>query len=253
MTEAAFYPWLLGTWAALGAVTLATLFFVTAPYGRHARQGWGPSLPAAVGWIAMELPAPLVFFAIWTVGRWRGLPGSVALLLLWESHYVYRAFVFPWLRRGAARPVPLGIVFSAAFFNVVNGYLNARWLFHLGPGRDAGWLGDPRFLLGAALFAVGFAVHVNADSTLRNLRAPGETSYRVPHGGLFRWVSCPNYLGEIVEWIGWAIASGSLAGASFAFWTVGNLLPRARSHHRWYRSTFPDYPRERKAILPLVF
>ena len=70
--------------------------------------------------------------------------------------------------------------------------------------------------------------------------------------GFFRFVSCPNYLGEIVEWTGWAIISWSLPGLAFAVWTAANLLPRALTHHRWYRQNFPDYPRDRKAILPLL-
>ena len=37
-----------------------TLFFFTAPYGRHFRQGWGPSVSPRTGWILMELPALLV-------------------------------------------------------------------------------------------------------------------------------------------------------------------------------------------------
>ena len=28
---------------------------------------------------------------------------------------------------------------------------------------------------------------------------PYSPDYRVLHGGLFRWLSCPNYLGEIAE------------------------------------------------------
>jgi len=55
---------------------------------------------------------------------------------------------------------------------------------------------------------------------------------------------------EIIEWCGWALATWTWAGAAFAFFTIANLLPRALSHHRWYREKFPDYPRERKAILP---
>jgi hypothetical protein len=44
-------------------------------------------------------------------------------------------------------------------------------------------------------------------------------------------VSCPNYLGEILEWIGWAIATWSLAGWVFAIWTMANLAPRAFTNH----------------------
>jgi protein-S-isoprenylcysteine O-methyltransferase Ste14 len=75
----------------------------------------------------------------------------------------------------------------------------------------------------------------------------------IPRGGLFRWVSAPNYLGEMMEWVGFAIATWSLAGAAFAVWTIANLLPRAVSNHRWYRSKFADYPPERRALIPWIF
>ena len=46
-----------------------------------------------------------------------------------------------------------------------------------------------------------------------------------------------------------AVASAA-SGLAFAVWTIANLAPRARSNHLWYRQTFPDYPAERKALLP---
>jgi len=82
------------------------------------------------------------------------------------------------------------------------------------------------------------------------LRRPQESGYKIPYGGLFRWVSCPNYLGEIVIWTGWAVTTWSLPGLAFALWTATNLIPRARANHRWYRNYFPDYPASRKALLP---
>jgi hypothetical protein len=33
---------------------------------------------------------------------------------------------------------------------------------------------------------------------------------------------------------------------------IANLLPRAIAHHRWYANNFPDYPKERKAIIPFI-
>ena len=50
------------------------------------------------------------------------------------------------------------------------------------------------------------------------------------------------YLGEIVEWGGWALLTWSPTGLAFFVWTVANLAPRAWSHHRWYHEKFPDYP-----------
>jgi 3-oxo-5-alpha-steroid 4-dehydrogenase 1 len=49
-------------------------------------------------------------------------------------------------------------------------------------------------------------------SVLRNLRKPGDTGYYIPKGGMFEYVSGANFFGEILEWTGFAIASGSTAG-----------------------------------------
>jgi steroid 5-alpha reductase family enzyme len=197
----------------------------------------------------MELPAVLTILVLVLAGG-RVTAATVAFLVLWELHYVYRTFVFPFRLRGSGRRTPWSVVAMAAVFNVVNGYFNGS---HLSAAEySASWLGSPQFLAGAALFLVGFAVNIHSDSVLRNLRKPGETGYKIPQGGLYRFVSCPNYFGEVLEWTGWAIATSSLAGLSFAVWTVANLVPRAVAHHRWYRERFPDYPKERKAVVPFL-
>lgn len=252
MTETAVYRWLLAGWLALAPAVFVLLLRVTAPYGRHGRRGWGPAVPAAAGWVLMELPAPLLFAFFWWAGGAPLRMPQLLFLALWELHYLHRALVYPLLRIGRGRPMPLSIPLLAIVFNVVNAYLNGRYLFGIGPAYPAGWLRDPRCLAGAALFFAGWAVNLHSDAILRRLRRPGETGYRIPRGGLFRFVSCPNYLGEIVEWIGWALMTWSPPGLAFALWTIANLAPRALAHHRWYRSTFPDYPRERRALVPFV-
>jgi protein-S-isoprenylcysteine O-methyltransferase Ste14 len=85
---------------------------------------------------------------------------------------------------------------------------------------------------------------------LAALRKPGEGGYKILRGWLYERVSCPNYLGEILVWCGWALATWSLAGAVFLLWTVANLIPRALSNHQWYRQHFDNYPENRKAVLP---
>jgi len=246
------YEW---GWKGMLVAAVAAFLFLyrtAAPYGRHHRPGWGPTLPARWGWFAMESVSPLVFAGVWwTTGR--GAPG---LLVLWWLHYAYRAFIYPFRIRGGMKPMPWITAAAAVLFNLWNGAINGY-----GAGASSGGASGEvfptdsplRIVLGLALFALGAATNHRADAQLRALRAPGETGYRIPYGGLFRWVSCPNYLGEIVEWTGFALLAGHPAAWAFAAFTFANLAPRARRHHAWYRETFADYPSSRRALIPFVY
>lgn len=251
--EAALFPWLLGGWIALAAVTFVALFFVTAPYGRHRAVGRGPMVNATLGWVVMESPSVLVPLACFLVAPRPLGAATWALFALWQLHYVHRAFIFPFRRRGGQPEMALSVMLTALVFTGCNGYLNGRYLSALGPPLPAAWLSDPRLLVGGALFLLGFAINQQSDWILFHLRRPGETGYKIPQRGLYRFVSCPNYFGEVIEWSGWAIATWSLPGLAFALWTVANLVPRARVHHRWYRHQFADYPPHRRAIIPFLY
>lgn len=235
-----------------GAVAFLALLFVPAPYGRHARAGWGPTLPTRLAWVVQELPAPLCFAIVFARGEHAGRLVPLLFLALWQLHYLQRTFVFPLLMRAGQRRTPLTTVLLAIAFNAVNASLNAYAISHGALRHTQAWLADPRLAVGVALFLAGWAANLHSDAILRHLRKPGEAGYRIPRGGLFRYVTAPNYLGEIVEWIGWAIATWTAAGFAFAFFTIANLAPRALSHHRWYHERFPDYPPERRALIPFV-
>ena len=246
------YRYGVGLVLVAAALTFPALFFVTAPYGRHGRSGWGPGLPARMGWLVMELPSPLCFALAFSRGEHALEALPLLFLGLYQLHYLQRTFVFPLLMRAGGRPMPLATAAMAFVFNIVNGTLNGLAVSQFG-SYGSEWLGDPRFVLGVGLFVAGYAINLHSDAVLRGLRRPGETGYKIPRGGLFRWVSSPNYFGEIVEWCGWALATWTAAGLAFAVFSFANLAPRAVANHRWCREKFPDYPAERRAILPGVW
>ena len=252
MNERALFDWLVICVYVAAAASFVALLFVTAPYGRHLRPGWGPAVASRTGWVLMESPSVIVFAAVYAMGDLRAEPIPLVLLATWMMHYVRRTFVYPFRLRSAGRPMPLSIVAMGFAFNLVNASLNARWISHLGP-YAGGAGGGPWLWIGIAIFVGGWMLNGSSDRRLIRLRGPEEAGYRIPYGGGFRFVTCPNYLGEIIEWIGWALATWSLAGVAFAAWTVANLLPRAVSHHRWYYEEFEDYPAERKALIPGVW
>lgn len=49
---------------------------------------------------------------------------------------------------------------------------------------------------------------------------------------MFEYVSGANFLGEIIEWVGYAIVAGTVVAWSFALFTLANIAPRAMAHHR---------------------
>ncbi len=250
MIEADLYAHLLtGVFIAAG-LSAVSLLLLTAPYGRHARGGWGPTMDTRWSWVVMESPSALWFLAVFLAGAHAWSLAPLALAAMWLAHYVQRTFVFPFTLRPGGR-TPISVVAMGFLFNLVNAYLNARWLSHFGD-YETSWLWSPSFLIGLGLFITGYRINRWADRVLANLRKPGETGYKIPRGGLYEVITCPNYFGELLEWTGFAIAAGSLAGWAFAVFTAANLIPRALAHHRWYREKFPDYPPWRKAVIPMV-
>ena len=252
MTEATLHNY--ATWAEIGLaiLTFISLFFITAPYGRHGRGGWGPEVNQRLGWVLMELPACVLWLAIFFMGEHALEVAPLVLMSLWQVHYINRTFIFPLRIKAEGKTTPFSIVLTAVVFNSLNAYINARWVSQLGH-YDGSWLFDVRFIVGALLFALGFAINQHADWVLMNLRKPGETGYKSPRGGLYTYITCPNYFGEVLEWTGFAIASWSLPGLAFALYTFANLAPRARDHHRWYKQKFSDYPSERRVLIPFVW
>ena len=233
-------------------IILVSLFYFTAPYGRHQRSR-NAGLNPRIGWVIMELPSVVLFALVYFHGVNANYKASFILFSVWELHYIQRTFIYPALMRPGVAMMPYSIIATGGFFNIINALLNAIALTHLPFGYPDSWLIDLRFLLGISLFFLGFMINIHSDHILRNLRKPREIDYKIPRGGLFRWISSPNYFGEIMEWCGCGIATWSLAGVAFAAFTFANLAPRAWSHHKWYNKTFSNYPKNRKAIIPFIF
>jgi 3-oxo-5-alpha-steroid 4-dehydrogenase 1 len=250
MTEPVWYYVSVLVWAAVGAITFIYLFFQTAPYGRHTASGWGPMISNRLGWMIMEGVSP-VFISFWFwLGHPQKSPMDYLLYALYTGHYIYRGYVFPFLTRTKGKKMPVSITFSAVFFNLVNTFFIGYFLGFLG-GRPS--ISILELAAGLLLFFGGFSTHVISDQMLIHLRKPGETGYKIPRGFLFRYVVSPNYLGEVIEWVGFAILAGSTAGWLFVIWTLANLMPRAYAHLKWYRKAFPDFPAGRKAMFPGLF
>ena len=250
--ENTFYYYGLVSWIGLSIITFIFLI-IRKPktYGRHIIKDT-LSINNRLGWFLMELPTVILVPYFFLKGSLDYNLVTLSFISLYMIHYINRVFVFPLRIRTRAKRIPLLVVMSAIIFNVFNTYFIAYYFGNLSPNYDISWFYSPYFIIGFILFIVGAYINNQSDTILINLRKDAENGYKVPFGGLFKYVSCPNHLGEIIEWIGFAILSWSLPTFAFALWTIANLLPRAIQHHNWYRARFTDYPQERKAVFPYL-
>ncbi len=239
--------------AALGV--FVALHFFEAGYGYLFDRRYGAPVPNKIGWVVMEAPVFIFMCILWACSErmWEAAP--LTLFALFQTHYLQRAFIFPLLMRGNSK-MPIGIVVMGMIFNTLNALMQGGWIFYVSPaGFYDGWFAKPYIYIGGAIFLFGMAVNLHSDSIIRHLRKPGDTRHYIPRGGMFRYVSSANYFGEFAEWVGFAVASWSWAGAVFAWWTFANLAPRAASLYRRYEKEFGAEFTElkRKKIIPFIY
>ncbi len=246
---------------AVAGATAVAAPFVRTPYGRFADPALGPSLDPRIGWFLMELPASLAFIYFYSQGPNTGSPFALFVLFVWLVHYANRGFVMPALMRvpaGQKSSFSLMVVLIGWSVTSLHGYLSGAWASTHAGHVGFAWFADPRFILGVGLYYAAFLANLHSDHIVRNLRTPEEVergirNYRIPHGGLFRYVSNPSYLTELLFWAGFALFTWSLAGVYILALSAANLIPRAVSTHAWYRDRFADYPTQRKILIPFLW
>ena len=235
---------------AFAVLIFVLLFFISAPYGKFLRKGWGYTISAKWAWMGMELPSPVLMACFFLTAIQRSLPQYI-FIIFWLVHYIHRAFFYPFIQSGREKPYPFILVIMAFVFNCLNGYVNGFGVFH-NTLYAFSWFFTWQFLVGTSLFILGFVINKSADERLHDLRKTNPAAYLIPEGWLFDYISCPHYFGEIIEWAGWAVMTWSLPGLAFLVFTFANLFPRAISSHKWYKANFPEYPPKRKAIIPFI-
>ena len=236
-------------WVLVGVITFVYLFFVSAPYGRHIRKGWGKNISARAGWVIMESPCVIIMSIYAFIVRDNLETLHIIFLSLWLLHYIHRSFIYPFVIDMTNPKMPISIASSAFFFNIVNVNLQAFGIYYF-TEYSQDWINSDIFYIGLIVFFTGMYINIKSDYLIISLRKNKGPGYHLPTKFLHKYISSPNYFGEIIEWLGWTILTWSISGAVFALWTIANLFPRALAHHKWYKNKFDNYPSNRKAIIP---
>lgn len=169
--------------AMLAAGVYVALHFFEAGYGYLFNPKYGPPVPNKVGWVVMESPVFIAMCVLWLMSGRTWEAGPLALFVLFQAHYLQRAFIFPLLLRGESK-MPLGIVVMGMAFNTLNALMQGGWIFYVSPeGYYADWFAKPYIYVGGAMFLAGMAVNLHSDHIIRHLRKPGDTRHYIPRGG----------------------------------------------------------------------
>ena len=183
-----FYT-LVWIWAGIGIVVffILVLFKIKGPYGRHSSDQWGPVIDNKWGWFWMELPAFIVMPLLALTGPEPNTNLSYLLVFLWSYHYFFRTFVFPFRIKTKNKKIPFIIVFSALFFNGINGLVNGYFIGFVSQSSQE--VLSVNVLLGLIVFCLGMIINPHADKKLISLRKKDQ-GYFIPKGGIFNYISC---------------------------------------------------------------
>jgi 3-oxo-5-alpha-steroid 4-dehydrogenase 1 len=240
-------------WAIINLVTGLPIFVSKMmPISGRAEKTWLSimgDINKKSAWIIMEIPVLISVLLFYLLGN-NPINASVVFIAFFCLHYTNRALIYPFRIKADGKTMPVMMMLFSMIFYIVNGYMIGHYFGAL-KSYDITWLTDPRFIIGAVVFLYGFYLNITSDNILLNLRKPGETGYKIPQGGMFKYVSCPHYLGEMIEWAGFAIMTWSLPGLIYAVIVISPLFGQARNAHQWYKDKFgSEYPAKRKAIFP---
>ena len=242
----------ISCWIVVGIGTGLYLLRKEAPYGRFSNGNWGPVISNGLGWFLMEITV-IVVFALWIpFSQFNWQTPSTVMIVLFFIHYAHRSLVYPLMIRTKGKKMPVIFMLSAILFNTVNGSQLGIWFAKFARYPD-NWYLSPMFIIGCTLFTGGMLLNWKCDYYLVHLRKKGETHYKIPQAGLFKVISSPNLLAEIIEWGGYALLTWSLPALAFFIWTFANLVPRAIANHRWYKKQFPTYPSDRRRLIPYLW
>lgn len=188
---------------------------------------------------------PLLAALIFSIPYIQNPQPTQALLLGMIAFHFTKRILESLLLHKYSGPVELfSTIVISAYYSLIAGtvsYLNSRQFATL----------DNLFVLGIILFIVGEIGNFYHHLILARLRRDTK-EYIIPQGGLFKYVSCPHYLFEIIAWIGIFFTSRQLFALLALIGICGYLVARSLKTLRWYQEKFTDYPKSHKALIPFV-
>jgi very-long-chain enoyl-CoA reductase len=171
--------------------------------------------------------------------------------VLMMLHFVKREVETLFVHKFSANTMPFFNVFkNSAFYWLMGGLLNAVSVYH--PWSLAAKANEPIVdVIGVALYVFGQIANARVHLYLSSLRPTGTTEKKIPVGYGFSFVTCPNYMYELIVWAGLILVSRDVT-------VIATILTGSLYMYSWgkgkesaYRKQFGDrYKKKRYVMLP---
>jgi len=171
-------------------------------------------------------------------------------------HYAKRLLETLFVHRFSHATMPILNLFKNCSYYWGFAFIMGYYINH--PLYTPAYFGKAQIYFGVAGFLLSelgnFSIHI----ALRNLRPAGSKERKIPmptsnpFTQLFNFVSCPNYSYEAYAWAFFTILTQCLPAGLFAAAGFGQMALWALGKHKLYKKEFPNYPRNRKAIIPFL-
>ncbi|KAJ5884475.1 hypothetical protein N7504_012047 [Penicillium tannophilum] len=192
---------------------------------------------------------PLLYFNYDTIPA----PSYVQLLVcaLLTIHFLKREYETIFVHRFSNATMPARNIFkNSAHYWALAGFNIAYWVFRPDAAAASPDYNPALVYAGLAIFVFAELANLNAHYVLRNLRRPGTTERGIPSGFGFNLVTCPNYMFEIIAWLGVFLVS-QLNLSVLIFTLVGGvqMWSWAWKKEKRYRKDFGDKYKKKKTVL----
>ena len=171
--------------------------------------------------------------------------------LLWMVHYSKRLLETIFVHEFGTLTMPIFNLFKNCAYYW--GFAAAvGWNVNI-PREDA--LPSWHLIVGFPWFCVFMILNFICHMRLKYMRPKGTNAFVIPHGGLFEYITCPNYFCEIMTWFGFNILTG-FTPFGVAFNIVGTLqmLQWATQRKAKFVKLFGDeWPKKRWVLFPFIY
>ncbi|SAM04132.1 hypothetical protein [Absidia glauca] len=189
-------------------------------------------VPSKQGMLVIYLPSVVLCLlgGLWSLDQARHVKLVAFFSLL---HFLKRIYEVLCVHRYSGQAIlkdNIVIACSYAGFSITQLYFTSKVPSSATSSYEMG--------LGMALFFLGEGLNHYHHLILANLRKDGAKAYKIPQGGLFDYVWCPHYLGEIISFVAMTLLSQHMLIFIFQLSSVGYLAVRAYNTRLWYEQKF---------------